>query len=99
MYEVVWPRSPKTAGIVPLAKRLDTLEGETIGQLWNWSFRGDELFPIIENEVAKRYPGVKFLSYEKFGRIHGADEKTIIETLGQKLLQSGCDAVMTGMGC
>lgn len=99
MYEVVWPRSQQISGIVPLAKRLDTLKGKTIGQLWNWSFRGDELFPIVEKELTNRFTDIKFINYKEFGKIHGSQEKTVVESLGEKLLKSGCDAVITGMGC
>ncbi len=39
-YSVVWPRSEKTVAITALADRLDTLEGKTVCQLWDYLFRG-----------------------------------------------------------
>ena len=42
-YEVLWPRSRRQANLKPVAKRLDTLEGKTVAQLWDFLFRGDEV--------------------------------------------------------
>lgn len=99
MYEVVWPRGNKTKEITRFAKRLHTLEGKTIGELWNWVFRGDEIFPAIETEMTKRYPGIKFVNYEVFGSMHGGEEGKVIEALPDKLKQNACDAIIAGVGC
>ncbi|MFC1974293.1 hypothetical protein ACFLU2_02970 [Chloroflexota bacterium] len=99
MYEVVWPRGNKTTETTSFAKRLDTLDGKTIGELWNWVFRGDEIFPVIEKELAKRYPGIKFVSYETFGSMHGGEEGKALEDLSDKLQQNKCDAIIAGVGC
>ena len=47
-YSVVWPRGEKTQEIAPLAGRLDSLEGKTVGFLWDYLFRGDEIFPLAK---------------------------------------------------
>lgn len=99
IYEVVWPRGKKTVKVTHLAKRLDTLEGKTIGQLWDNVFRGDEIFPILEEELAKRYPGIKFINYELFGSIHGDEERKVLADLPGKLKRFGVDAVISGMAC
>ena len=99
MYEVVWPRGKRTVESVPLAKRLDSLDGKTVCELWDWVFHGDKIFPMLEKELAKRYPGIQFVSYESFGSTHGAEEAKMLEALPDKLKQSGCDAVISGLGC
>ena len=99
MYEVVWPRGERTSGIVPLAKRLDTLEGKTLCALWDWLFYGDKMFPTIEEELAKRYPESKFVSYEAFDSTHGGGEASMLAALPDKLKQNKCDAVISGVGC
>lgn len=98
-YEVVWPRGKTTKPSVGLAKRLDTLQGKTIAELWEWAFRGDEIFAVLEKELAKRYPGVKFVSYEKFGCTHGGDERQVLAGFSQKFKEYKIDAVISGMGC
>ncbi|MFC1934472.1 hypothetical protein ACFLXX_04960 [Chloroflexota bacterium] len=99
MYEVVWPRGKKVVESVRFAKRLDTLEGKTVAFLWDWIFHGDKMFPVIEKELAKRYPGIKFVGYEEFGSTHGGKETEDIAALPDKLKQKKCDAVISGVGC
>lgn len=97
--EVVWPRGKRSTEIVRFAKRLDTLEGKTVCALWDWLFRGEQIFPVIEKELAKRYPRIKFVSYEVFGSTHGGKEAETLGTLPDKLRQNKCDAVISGIGC
>ena len=98
-YEVVWPRGKVTTETVKLAKRLDTLEGKTIAFVWDYIFRGDLMFPVIERELAKRYPGSKFIGYDMFGSIHGFNEASVLASLPDNLKHYNCDAVVCGVGC
>lgn len=98
-YEVVWPRGKQTIKTAHLAKRLGTLEGKTIGELWDWIFYGHKIFPVLEKELVKRYPGINFVNYEVFGTIHGGDEAKALEALPDKFRQNKVDAVICGMGC
>ena len=66
-HAVVWPRAEKEAVLRPLAPRLDSLEGKTVAQLWDYLFRGDEIFPMLEEALSERYPGIRFVSYDTFG--------------------------------
>jgi hypothetical protein len=99
IFEVAWPRGPSAVKIIPLAKRLDTLAGKTIGEMWDWIFRGDEIFPVVEKELADRYPGVKFVSYKEFGNPHSANEPKVYEELPALAQKHGCDAFIVGVGC
>src|SRR5215469_7456746 len=98
-YEVVWPRSPRTVKINPVARRLDSLQGKTIAQLWDYIFRGDEIFPILEEELGKRFPGTTFINYGVFGSTHGDNEHEVVAGIPAKLEQYRVDAVISGMGC
>jgi hypothetical protein len=99
MYEVLWPRGRNTMGTASSARRLNTLEGKTICELSNRSFHSNETFPFIEKELTRRYPGIKFVSYENFGKIDGADEKKVNAELPDTLKENKCDAVIAGNGC
>lgn len=99
MYKVLWPRGRRTSGIISLARRPETLEGKTICELSDRIFHADEIFPVIEKELAKRYRGIKFVNHEVFGNIHGGAEAKVIAALPDALKQNGCDAVITGNGC
>jgi hypothetical protein len=96
---VVWPRGAKTVQPRPVAPRLKSLAGKTIGQLWDDLFRGDEIFPILERELAERWPDVKFVNYSVFGSTHGSDERQVLADLPGRLKELGVDAVISGMAC
>lgn len=98
-YAVVWPRSPKTTEVVELAERSASLEGCKIAFLWDYLFRGDEIFPIVERELSARYPNVTFVPYQDFGTTHGEGEGEVIAAMAKKLADLGVDAVVSGMGC
>ncbi|HYB41649.1 MAG TPA: hypothetical protein VEL75_07765 [Candidatus Methylomirabilis sp.] len=99
IYRTVWPRGKRRTVAADLAARLDTLDGKTIGQLWDDLFRGDEIFPILERELGQRFPGVRFVRYDVFGSTHGADEARIVGGLPERLRALGVDAVISGMAC
>jgi hypothetical protein len=98
-YQVLWPRGEKTIEVTALAPRLDSLDGKKVCQLWDYLFRGDEIFALLEEEMRARYPGIEFVSYEEFGSTHGEDETKILEELPARLKALGVDAVISGMGC
>lgn len=98
-FEVVWPRGQRIDSGARLAKRLETLEGKVVAELWDWIFKGDILFDVWEQELAKRYPGIKFISWKEFGEIHGANEKEVLASLPEKFKQFGVDAAIVGVGC
>lgn len=98
-YAVVWPRGRSTERNREYSRRLDTLEGKTIGELWNWSFKGDKIFPMLRRELSRRYSGVEFVTYDVFGSIEVPDGRKVIETIPDRLRQNKCDAVIVGVGC
>jgi len=98
-YEVYWPRSPRQTGIKPLAKRLDTLNGKVIAQVWDFLFRGDDVFAHLEVAIKKQFPDVKFVSWREFGSSHGGEEKEALAEFARKFKAMGVDAVISGMAC
>ena len=98
-YDVVWPRSP--LGVQPRrsAPRLSTLAGRRVGFLWDYLFRGDEIFPAVEAELIERFPGVEIVGYDVFGNTHGGDEKEMVAGLPNGLSSRHIDAVVSAMGC
>jgi hypothetical protein len=103
VYEVVSPLGDPVVAMITMAPRLDTLEGKTIGELWNGGFRGDESFPIIEKLLQERYPTVKLIPYTEFSvstiaSLHPEEKEKTLEALRTELKEKGCDAVITGNG-
>jgi len=97
-YAVVWPRGRKFNPRTEPAKRLSTLEGKVVAELWDYAFQGELSYPMIEQELSKRYPGVKFIGPDAFGNTHGGDEHEVIAGLPEKLKELGVDAVISGIG-
>jgi hypothetical protein len=96
---VLWPRGRKTAETRAVAPRLATLDDKTIGEVWDDLFRGDEIFPMLREELGRRYRNVKFVDYETFGSTHGAAEHKTIAEMPDRLRTLGVDAVISGMAC
>jgi hypothetical protein len=98
-YEVVWPKSPRGAQSRHPATRLDTLSGKRIGFAWDYLFRGDELFPVLADELRRRFAGVEIVDYDVFGNLHGPQEHEFVEGLPAALAMHRIDGVVSGNGC
>ena len=86
-----------------LAPRLDTLEGKTVGEISDGGFRGEVVFPIIEELLRKRYPGIKVIPYTAFPLTTTASmgsmrKESTLEAVRAAIVRNGCDAVITGIG-
>ena len=98
-YEALWPRGRKTQGALAYGQRLKDLSGKRIAELWNGAFRGNEIFPFVEQEMKRRYPGIEFVNYKTFGGIHGTQEREVVAALPEKLKEYRCDAAIVTSGC
>ena len=98
-YAVYWPRGQRTLDVQPVAPRLDSLSGKTVAFLWDYLFRGDEIFAILQKELQSRFPGMNFIGQDEFGSTHGEDERKVLAALPEKLKALKVDAVISGMGC
>jgi hypothetical protein len=85
--------------VVPLAPRVASLQGKTIALLWDYVYRGDEIFPVVQEALARRFPGVQFVGYDVFGPTFGGREHQTITALPAKLRQHRVEAVISATGC
>ena len=100
VYRVVSPKGVPASKERNVAPSLPDLNGKVIGELWNWGFRGDETFPLVEEFIKAQYPDVTFVSYKEFGNFHDpAREAEMMAALPAKLKAAGVDAVIVGNGC
>ncbi|HVA37279.1 MAG TPA: hypothetical protein VNJ51_06675 [Candidatus Dormibacteraeota bacterium] len=98
-YAVFWPRGERALKPHELAPRFDNLSGKTVAFVWDYLFRGDEIFSMLERGLQSRFPDMRFVGYEAFGSTHGADEHAVVAGLPDKLRALGVDAVVSGIGC
>ena len=99
LYEVVWPCGERRLKMRPLAKRLDTLNGKTVAQLWDFLFAGDEVCTALEEKLREQYPDVKWVSWREFGSTHAVNEKELLASLPQRFKDLGVDAAISSMAC
>ncbi len=100
---VVSPLGEPVARPTPLAPRLETLQGKTIGEIWNGAYEGPLTFQIIEEMLRERYPGVRFVPYTEFPLLTltdmGMESKAArLDAIRVALVEKGCHAVITGNG-
>jgi hypothetical protein len=98
-YDVVWPCGERKQAIRPLARRLDTLNGKTVAQLWDFLFAGDEVLDTLEGYMRERYPDVNFVSWREFGTTHGVNEKELLASLPARFKELKVDAAISCMAC
>ncbi len=98
-YEVVWPRGKQRKERANPASRLPDLSDKTVAVVWNYVFRGEEIFPLLEAEMVRRFPGIEFVKPDQFGNTHGSEERQVLADLPAKLKEFGVDAVISGNGC
>jgi hypothetical protein len=101
IFRVVSPSGESQVERKGLSPRLDTLDGKTVGLLWNRVFRGDETLPLIGELLQERYPTMKVVPWEDFPvtsvpSLHAARQSETLQALTDSLLKLEVDAVVTG---
>lgn len=85
-----------------IAPRLDSLEGKTIGEVYNHHFKGDQMFGLYREFLKQRYPGVKIVPYTElpasFVGGDSASHKRIAQEVATLAREKGVDALITGNG-
>jgi hypothetical protein len=99
-YEVLWPLGRARVDQVRPSDRPAGLSGKKVAFIWDYLFKGDQMFSIIAEHLSARFPGAEFVGYQEFGNIHGPDseEKASLEALPARLAGYGADAVVVGVG-
>ena len=97
-YEVVWPLGkPAYAARAPNPRVAD-LSNKVVAELWDYLFRGEEIFPILREELSKRFPGIRFVGYDTFGNLHGPIQRELSAKVPALLKEHQVDAVISGIG-
>lgn len=95
--EVHWPLARSTAAAGAMSAR-PAGGVERVGFVWDYVFRGDEMFAVLERELGRRWPGTAFVPHGAFGNIHGHDEREVLAVLADRLREKEVDAVIAGVG-
>ncbi|HUT51409.1 MAG TPA: hypothetical protein VM325_18940 [Alphaproteobacteria bacterium] len=95
----LWPGGANGVMAIEPAPRPDTLDGKRIGFLWDYMFRGEEIFPVLQKAIDSAFDDVRFVGYDEFGSVFGGDEHAVLSRLPGRLKELDVDAVITGIGC
>jgi len=99
-YEVVSPVGEQNVGMITMTPRLDTLEGKTVCELWNESFKANVTFLALRELLKKKYPGIKVIPYTEMPRHHMMENPGVTDAESEALIaalkENGCDAVISG---
>ncbi|MEY2448697.1 MAG: hypothetical protein QOH79_2173 [Acidimicrobiaceae bacterium] len=96
--EVLWPGGHSTIGRVDIGTGVEDLAGKTIAFVSDYAFRAEEMFALIEAELASRHHGMRFVPASTFGDVHGHNEPEVIAAMPGKLRAEKVDAVVVGVG-
>jgi hypothetical protein len=98
-YEVLWPGGPIGVPVAPPAPRPASLAGRRVAFLWDYMFRGEEVFPAIERGLRQAFGEIDIAGYDRFGSVFGGDEEHVLASLPARLRAMEVDAVVCGIGC
>jgi hypothetical protein len=98
LYEVVWPLGRVAYGSSATHQRVADLRGKVIGELWDHVFHGDRILAIVREQLAARFPGIRFIPYAVFGNLHGPQQRELIAAVPALLKEHRCDAVISLIG-
>ena len=98
VYEVLWPLGKPAYETRSSNARVADLNNKVIGELWDYLFRGEEIFPLLRERLKARYPGIRFVTYDVFGNVHGPQQRELVARVPGLLKQHGVDAVISAIG-
>ncbi len=102
MESVISPAGSESVQASKSAKRHATLDGLTIGEVWNQDFKGDIMFPIYRELMRERFPGVKIVPFTDFpvASLKGTPkyQREVLDQIIAKAKAAGVDALITGNG-
>lgn len=99
---VISPEGLQLSGIKGVARHLDTLDGKTIGEVYNNHFKGEQMFGVYRRLFKEKYPGIKIIPYDKFPIVYvGGDpvsQKNTAKEIARLAKEWEVDAIITGNG-
>jgi hypothetical protein len=95
-YDVVSPLGGRRETALTASRALRELDGKRIAFVWDYLFRGDDVFALAKERFAADYDDVQFVDYEVFGNIHDYDE--LLEEMPGKLKDLDVDAAVIATG-
>ena len=99
---VISPEGLQLREVGAASPHLDTLEGKTIGEVYNNHFKGELMFQTYRRLFRERYPGIRIIPFDQFPIVYvGGDpaaQKQTAQEVAKLARERGVDALITGNG-
>lgn len=99
---VISPEGLPLGAAKDLSRHIDTLEGKTIGEVYNNHFKGELMFHTYRQLLKEKFPGIKIIPFNEFPTVYvGGDpesQKKTAREIAALAKERGCDAIITGNG-
>ena len=99
---VISPEGLQIAAMGGVSPHLDTLEGKTIGEVYNNHFKGEQMFGIYRRLLKEKFPGVKIIPFDRFPTVYvggdPASQKKTAKEIAELAKTLKVDAIITGNG-
>ena len=99
---VISPEGLPQEGARNISRHLDSLDGKTIGEVYNNHFKGELMFRTYRSQFGKKLKNVKVIPFDEFPIVYvGGDpesQKKIAKQVAALAKERGCDALITGNG-
>ena len=101
-FSVISPEGLPLGATGSVSRQLDSLEGKTIGEVYNNHFKGELMFTTYRRLFEQRYRGIKIIPFTEFPIVYvggdAASQKKIAKEIAALAKERGCDAIITGNG-
>ena len=99
---VISPEGLPPGATKNIAPHLTTLDGKTIGEVYNNHFKGELMFQTYRRLFTEKFRGVKIIPFTEFPIVYvGGDaesQKKIAKEIADLAKLKGVDALITGNG-
>ena len=101
-HRVISPEGLPLAAAKGLSRHIDTLEGKTIGEVYNNHFKGELMFETYRRLFKEKFRGVKVIPFTEFPTVFvggdPASQKKTARDIAALAKERGCEAIITGNG-
>ena len=101
-FKVISPEGLPLGSTGGVSRPLDSLNGKTIGEVYNNHFRGELMFQTYRRLFREKHPGVRIIPFTEFPIVYvggdAASQKRVAKEIAALAKERGCDALITGNG-
>lgn len=97
LYDVFCPEGIPVDIQLPDNELPSDLNQAVVGLLWDYMFRGDDIFSYIKDALTERHPGIRFIDYQVFGDLHGKQQEELAAAIPDRLREHGANAAISGI--